>query len=82
MQTEKSQPEGKRVMPETRFTKIPALSVDPGLRFFGFADISLFFLTHDIKSYYLSFVISFIFDILRRTTGFSERHSDFFRGGG
>ena len=29
MQTEKSQPEGKRIMPETRFTKFPALSFDP-----------------------------------------------------
>ena len=29
MQTEKCQPEGKRIMPETRFTEFPALSVDP-----------------------------------------------------
>ena len=29
MQTEKSQPEGKWIMPETRFTKFLALSVDP-----------------------------------------------------
>ena len=29
MQTEKSQPEGKRMVPETRFTEFPALSVDP-----------------------------------------------------
>ena len=29
MQTEKSQPEGKRIMPETRFTEFPAFSVDP-----------------------------------------------------
>ena len=29
MQTEKFQPEGKRIMPETRFTEFPALSVDP-----------------------------------------------------
>ena len=28
MQTEKSKPEGKRIMPETRFTDFPALSVD------------------------------------------------------
>ena len=28
MQTEKSQPEGKRIMPETRFTEFPALSVN------------------------------------------------------
>ena len=25
----KSQPEGKRIMPETRFTEFPTLSVDP-----------------------------------------------------
>ena len=29
MQTEKSQPEGKRIMPETSFTEFSALSVDP-----------------------------------------------------
>ena len=27
-QTDKSEPEGKRIMPETRFTEFPALSVD------------------------------------------------------
>ena len=26
---EKSQPKGKRIMPETRFTEFPAFSVDP-----------------------------------------------------
>ena len=29
MQTEKSRPESKRIMPETRFTEFPALSVYP-----------------------------------------------------
>ena len=29
MQTEKYQPEGKRIVPETRFTEFPALPVDP-----------------------------------------------------
>ena len=29
MQAEKSQPDGKRIMPETRFTSFPALPVDP-----------------------------------------------------
>ena len=29
MQTEKSQLEGTRIMPETRFTEFPELSVDP-----------------------------------------------------
>ena len=28
MQTEKSQPDSKRIMPETRFTEFPALSGD------------------------------------------------------
>ena len=35
-------------------------------------------LTYDIQNYYLAFVISVIFDILRRITTFSERHSLFF----
>ena len=34
MQTEKSQPEGKWIMPETRFTEFPALSVDPRVGIF------------------------------------------------
>ena len=29
MQIQKSQPEGTRKMPETRFTEFPALSADP-----------------------------------------------------
>ena len=29
MQREKSQPEGQRIMSETRFTEFPALSIDP-----------------------------------------------------
>ena len=29
IQTEKSQPEGERLRPETRFTYFPALSIDP-----------------------------------------------------
>ena len=32
MHTKKSQPEGKRIMPETRFTKFPALSLDARVR--------------------------------------------------
>ena len=35
MQTEKSQPEGKRIKPETRFTEFPALSVHPRVGFLG-----------------------------------------------
>ena len=29
VQTEKSQPRGERIMPETKFTEFPALSIDP-----------------------------------------------------
>ena len=29
MQIEKSQPEGKNIMPATRFTEFPVISVDP-----------------------------------------------------
>ena len=32
LQTEKSQPKGKWIMPEIRFTEFPALSVDPRVR--------------------------------------------------
>ena len=39
------------------------------------------FLTYDIKKCYLSYVFSFIYDILRRIPTFLERHSTFFRGG-
>ena len=80
MQTEKFQSEGKRTMPETRFAEFPALSVDPRVGFLvciGDRCLIIFF-TYDIKNYYLSFVSSFIFDILRRITTFSERHSVYF----
>ena len=56
-------------MPETRFTEFPALLVGPR--------VEIFF-TYDIKYYYLSFVISFFFDISRRITAFTERQSAFF----
>ena len=36
------------------------------------------FLIYDIQTYYLSFVISFIVDILGRIMTFSERYSVFF----
>ena len=38
----------------------------------------IIFLSYDIKKCYLSFVISFIFDIERLITTFSERHAVFF----
>ena len=58
MQTEESQPEGKRVMPETRF---PALSVDPRVGISRCAsedNVGLFFLPMTLKIVfqYLSFL--------------------------
>ena len=38
----------------------------------------IIFLTYGIKDYYIPFVISFVFDILRIITTFYERHSVFF----
>ena len=39
------------------------------------------FLTYDIKNYYLSFVISFIFDIIRRIMTFFRTRFGVFRDG-
>ena len=36
------QPEGTRIMPETRFTELPALSVDRGLGFLSLHRSSIF----------------------------------------
>ena len=47
MQTEKSQPEGKRIIPETRFTGLTTLSVDPRIEISQSAsetDVWLYFL--------------------------------------
>ena len=47
MQIEKSLPEGKRIMPDTRFTEFPALPVDPRVgisRSASETDDGLFFL--------------------------------------
>ena len=79
MQTEKSQPEGKRIMPETRFTEFLALSVDPRVGISRPAsETDVLFLPMALKNYLLSFVISFIFDLLHHLTTFSERQSVFF----
>ena len=64
MQTEKSQPEDKRIMPETRLTSFPALSVDPRVgisRSVSEIDDRLFFLSMTLKivinhSLFLSFL--------------------------
>ena len=79
-QTEKSQPENKRILPETRFTEFPALSVDPRAGISRSAsenDVWLFFLTYDIKiiKSHSSF---YSLDILCRTTTYFESHSVLF----
>ena len=66
MQIEKSQPEGKQVMPEMRFTQFPASSVDPrvGISLSALdTDVWLFFLPATLKIifYHLSFHIVFTF---------------------
>ena len=56
MQTEKSQPDGKWMMPETRFIEFPALSVDPRVRISRSSsetDVGLFFLPLTVKIIYL-----------------------------
>ena len=63
-------------MPETRFTEFPAFSFDPKVRISGSAS-EIFFLTYNIKDYSISFVVSFIYDILRRITTFYEHQSVF-----
>ena len=53
MQTQISQPEGKRKMPETRFTEFAELSVDPRVGISPSAsdiDVCLFFLLMTVKS--------------------------------
>ena len=62
MQTEKFQPEGKRIMPETRFTAFPALSVGPRVGISQSAletDVSLIFLPMTLKiiKYHSSFLL-------------------------
>ena len=61
MQTEKSQPEGQRIMPETRFTDFSALSVDPRVGIFPSAsetNVGLCFLPMTLKiiHYHSSFL--------------------------
>ena len=56
-------------MSKMRFTEFPALSV-------GY--FSVYILPMTLKNIILSLVISFIFDISRRITTFSERHSVIF----
>ena len=80
MQTEKFQPESERIMPETRCTEFPALSIDPRVGISRDRCL-IIFLTCDIKHYYLSFVISFTLCILRRITTFFRTSFAVFDGG-
>ena len=68
---------------DAKKSKFPALSIDPWVRISLYASYAIFFiiflfLTYDIKDYYISFVISFIYDILWRITAFYERRPVFF----
>ena len=53
MHPEKSQPEGKRIEPETRFTEFSELSIGPGLGFLGLRQRPIFdfFSLFDIKMF-------------------------------
>ena len=77
MQTEKSQSECKRIMPKTRFTEFPALSVHPRvgisrLRQRPTIDYFSYLLLNKIVSIPLRFYN------LRSMASNSERHSEFF----
>ena len=77
MQTEKSQLESKRIMPDTRFTESPALSIDPRVvisRSTSETDDLLFF----SPIFEQNRIISLIFYYLRCMAANSERHSQFF----
>ena len=75
MQPEKLQPQGEWILPETRFTEFPALSLDLGVRISRSAsetDDLLFFLPIIIgKSYFYNILLQMSYG------GQSERHSDF-----
>ena len=79
MQTEKSQPEGKRIMPKKEVDRVYGIIPWSKDRDFS-ACIGhrclIIFLTYDIKN--VLFIISFIFDILCPIMTFSEHHSMFF----
>ena len=60
MHPEKSQPEGKRIEPETRFTEFSELSIGPGLGFLGLRQRPIFdffpFLTLKCFNHHSSFI--------------------------
>ena len=78
-----SQPEGERIMPETRFTEFPALSVDPRVGISWSAsetDILLFFLPITLKiiKFHSSVLLVLLLEILLCITTFNALHSVFF----
>ena len=77
MQIEKPQPEGKRIMPETRFTEFPALPVDPrvGVSRSASETDELFFFFPIIGCFHTSFVYYFL---KRYMAAISVRHSGVF----
>ena len=80
MQTEKSQAEGKWIMPKTRFTGFPALSIDGRIgisRSASQIDVCLLFLPITLKFFEIVYHF-FHYDILCRITTFYECHSVFF----
>ena len=81
MQTEKFQLESEQIMPETRLTELPALSVDPRVGIFlGLRRrpmFAYFFLPMKLKVLFIVLIV-FIFDILRCITTFSGRYSVLF----
>ena len=69
MKTKKSQPEGKQIMPETRLTKFPALSVDPRVGIFGSAlETDDYF--YSLMKYHSSFLL-----FMTLYTAFYEHYS-------
>ena len=77
MKTAKSQPEGERMMPETRFTEFPALSVDlrVGISRSASETDDLLLSLPIIGSFHNSFVYYFL---KRYMMANSERHSEVF----
>ena len=85
VQTERSQPEGQRIMPETRFTAFLAISVGPRVgisRLHRRPIFDYFFssMTLKIIKYFsiLTSFFNFIFDIVRRISTLYDCHSLFF----
>ena len=70
MQTEKFQPEGKRIMSETRFTDFLALSVDPRVGISWSA-------SKNWKNAVFIIIFLFIFDFISQHFMAAKRYSEF-----